>query len=300
MRILCAAIAALALTTSASAQPAQNANVSADALAAQLVSAQAELATSPQAGRDHLLAVLASAESRTDVNVPAYRAAMALGAWALGERQFDVAHRAWAAALSHAVGPSLPALLARNRARTSDAVTLIAEYAHAPSAAARDRAYEALQQAATELHPFALQEGASTEVGPFQTSYAEAIGWRDYGRAAYTPRPTAPMHDVSGAVVCPTTWHGNDDILRSLTLAYAGPPGFAVFRILTDSSGAVASTDVAYAQPAQDLPRMLRVFSRLRVERASDAPANCVMPRVVFQPIVMDGGNRPNRLPSPE
>jgi hypothetical protein len=304
MRVLGAVIAVLALTTSASAQNAVN------PLATQLASAQAELATSPQTGRDHLLAALGAAEGRSDVNVTAYRAAMALGAWALNERQFDVAHRAWAAALGHAVGSSPAALLARNRARMGEAVTQIAQYAHAPSAAARDQAYEILRQSATALYPYALQEGASADLAPFQAAYAEAIGWRDYGRAAYTPRPVAPMHDLTGAVVCPATWHGNDDIFSSLYRAFSGPSGIVVFRVLMDGSGTPTTVDVAYSQPEHmntsaaqrpygdhDFDRMMRVLSQLRIERASNAPADCVMPHVLFQSMVLGRATDPTVLP---
>jgi hypothetical protein len=304
MRAFGGAIAALALTTAASAQPASN------PLAAQLVAAEAELTASPHARPDHLIAAVAAAEGHSEVNVTAYRAAMALGAWALSERQFDVAHRAWASALDHAVGSSPAALLARNRARMGEAVTQIAQYAHAPSATARDQAYEILQQSATDLYPYALQEGASADLAPFQAAYAEAIGWRDYGRAAYTPRPVAPMHDLTGAVVCPATWHGNDDIFSSLYRAFSGPPGIVVFRVLTDGSGAPTTVDVAYSQPehmstsaaqrpygAHDFDRMTQVLSRLHVERASNAPADCVMPHVLFQSMVLGRATDPTILP---
>jgi len=305
MRKLGFATLALALANAASAQPAP-----ASPLAAQLVSAQSELATSPQAGRDHLLAALAAAEGHSDVNVTAYQAAMALGAWALGQQQYAVAHTAWAAALSHAVGASPAAVLARNRARMGEAVTQIAQYAHAPSATARDQAYESLQQSAGELYPYALQEGASADVGLFQAAFAEAIGWRDYGRAANTPRPIAPLHDLTGAVVCPATWHGNDDIYTSLYRAYSNGPGIVVFRILTDDSGAPTTVDVAYSQAehmnaaaaqrpfgAHDFDHMTQVLSHLRIERASNAPANCVMPRVLFQSIALGQAADPSVPP---
>ncbi|MBI3440110.1 MAG: hypothetical protein HY054_15910 [Proteobacteria bacterium] len=296
MRALLLAAAAFALVGAASAQPAPN------PLAAQLRAAQAELAASPHARPEHLITAVAAAEGHSEVNVTAYRAAMALGAWALDAQDFDLAHRAWASALAHAVGSSPPAVLARNRARMGEAVTQIAQYAHAPSAAARVQAYESLQQAASELYPYALQEGAAADIAPFQATYAEAIGWRDYGRAADTPRSTAPMHDLAGAIVCPTTWHGNDDIFSSLYRAFSGPPGIVVFRVLTDNSGTPTSVDVAYSQPwhmnasvalqpygPHDFDRMERVLLRLRVEQASGAPANCVMPHVLFQALVLGG-----------
>lgn len=299
MRVLSIAAATLILNSAASAQPSPN------PLAAQLQTAQAELAASPHARPEHLIAAVAAAEGHSEVNVTAFRAAMALGAWALDAGDFDLAHRAWASALAHAVGSSPPAVLARNRARMGEAVTQIAEYAHAPSAAARVQAYQSLQQAASELYPYALQEGAVADIAPFQASYAEAIGWRDYGRAAGTARSLAPMHDLSGAIVCPLTWHGNDDIFGSLYLAFSGSPGIVVFRILTDSSGTPTNVDVAYSQPwhmnasaasqpygAHDFDRMARVLSRLRVEHASGAPANCVMPQVLFQAFVLGGEER--------
>jgi hypothetical protein len=304
MRVLGFTIAFLALVAAASAQPAQN------PLAAQLSAAQAELSTSPHARPDHLIAAVAAAEGHAEVNVTAYRAAMALGDWALTAREFDIAHRAWASALGHAVGSSPAALLARNRARMGEAVTQIIQYAHAPSATARDQAYEILQQSARELYPYALQEGASADVAPFQASYAETIGWRDYGRAAYTPRPIAPMHDLTGAVVCPATWHGDDDIFSSLYRAYSGMPGIVVFRVLTDGSGAPTKVDVAYAQPEHmntsaaqrpfgdhDFDRMMQVLSHLRIERASNAPADCAMPHVLFQSIALGRATDPTTRP---
>jgi hypothetical protein len=110
------------------------------------------------------------------------------------------------------------------------------------------------------------------------------------------------MHDLNGAVACPATWHGNDDIFGSLSRAFSGPRGIVVFRVLTDGSGGPTTVDVAYAQPwhmragaalrpygAHDFDGMAQVLSRLHVERASGAPANCVMPRVLFQAIVIGG-----------
>jgi len=255
MRKLGFATLALALANAASAQPAP-----ASPLAAQLVSAQSELATSPQAGRDHLLAALAAAEGHSDVNVTAYRAAMALGAWALGQQQYAVAHTAWAAALSHAVGASPAAVLARNRARMGEAVTQIAQYAHAPSATARDQAYESLQQSAGELYPYALQEGASADVGLFQAAFAEAIGWRDYGRAANTPRPIAPLHDLTGPVVCPATWHGN----RSTSGRSAPTPRVRPTGCVPGSSTTPAR---CRSRPAR-LSRSVTRYSRSRSQRA--------------------------------
>lgn len=299
MRVLFLAAAAFALTNVASAQPTPN------ALAAQIQAAQAEFATSPHTRPEHLIAAVAAAEGHSEVDVLAFRAAMALGTWALDAQDFDLAHRAWASALAHAVGSSPAAVFARNRARMSEAVTQIAQYARTPSAAARVQAYESLQQAASELYPYALQDGAAADITPFQAAYAETIGWRDYGRAADTPRSTAPMHDLAGASICPTTWHGNDDIFRSLYLAFSGPPGIVVFRILTDDSGTPTSVDVAHSQPRHmsasaalqpygdhDFDRMARVLSRLRVEQASGAPANCVVPHVLFQAIILGGEER--------
>jgi hypothetical protein len=300
MRVLLLAAAAFfALTGAASAQPTPS------PFATQLQAAQTELAASPHTRPDHLIAAVAAAEGHSEVNVTAFRAAVALGAWALDAQDFDLAHRAWASALAHAVGSSPPAVLARNRARMGEAITQIAQYAHAPSAAARVQAYESLQQAASELYPYALQEGAGADIAPFQATYAEAIGWRDYGRAADTPRSIAPIHDLAGASICPMTWHGNDDVFSSLYLAFSGPPGIVVFRVLTDNAGTPTSVDVAYAQPrhmsasavlqpygAHDFDRMARVLSRLRLEQASGAAANCVVPRVLFQAIVLGGEER--------
>jgi hypothetical protein len=157
-----------------------------------------------------------------------------------------------------------------------------------------------------------VQEGASAEVGPFQAAYAEAIGWRDYGQAAYTPRLFAPMHDLSGAVVCQASWHSSEDIYRSLYLAYSGAPGIVVFRVVTNESGAPTTVNVAFSQPEQmrasaaqqpfgahDFDRMAGVLSRLRVERASNAVAGCVMPRILFQSIVLGVQGDHSRPPVP-
>lgn len=282
------AIVLVSLTAPASAQLSRAADAP-DPLLAALTPAPEVLAT--QTGRDALLRALASAEARSDLDEAAYAAGMALGARALELGDFQSAHRAWAAAVSHSGATSTPrAVLRRGRAQTGDAVTTIFQSGNHDSASARDQAYAALQQVATDLYPYALQSGDSAQLTPFQAAYAEAIGWRDLGRAHYTPRPIAPMHDVTGAIVCPTTWHGNNDVLNALALAHRGTANMAVFRILIDENGAATSVDVAYGGSAQDDAREIAILSRLRAERASNAPANCVMPHVLFQSLVFAQG----------
>jgi hypothetical protein len=260
-----------------------------DPLIAALTPAPATLET--PAGRAALLAALTSAQGRSDLDDIAYAAAMSLGAHALSAGDYPMAHRAWDDAAGHSgTTPVARAVLLRSRAHTGDAVTTIFEYGTRDSASARDQAYAELQQVAVDLYPYAILNRDDGQLTPFQEAYAEAIGWRDAGRARYTPQPTAPMHDINGAVVCPVRWHGNNDVLQSLSLAHTNVSALAVFRILTDDSGAPTKVDVAYAQTTENHAREMAVISRLHAQRATDAPANCVMPHVLFQSLIFAYG----------
>ena len=122
---------------------------------------------------------------------------------------------------------------------------------------------------------------------PFQTAYAEALAWRGFGRATYTPRQEIARLTLGGETVCAVRWSGDNDIARTLAAVRDGATGFAVFRLLTDESGRVTQVDAAHAAPAQDLSRSVApVLARLRAVRSSQAVEGCVMPRVHFRAVV--------------
>lgn len=262
-----------------------------DPLAARLAFGQAELAAAPERGAEVLRTSLAQVGSREDLDDRVFRAAAALGSWALTVEQYDLARDAWAQAAAHVRGEAPADVLARERARTAHATAMIAQHAERPMSRARDEAYALLSDAVDALYPYALEQSADGALTPFQGAYAEAIGWREYGRAAYTPRQEIDRRDLAGAPVCAVRWSGNNALLYTLQMAYRGGTGFAVFRIVTDETGRITELDVAHAAPAQDFSRSLSpAISRLRAVRSSRASDGCTMPRVHFQPVSFISG----------
>lgn len=271
-------------------------------LLARLVLGQAELVTAPDAGRDRLLAALAHADSNPAVDERAYPAAAALGSWAFGAGQFDVAQTAWNAAAAHSPDATPVAVLLRERAHTGEAVALIAQHAGNPSAHERDDAYAMLNDVVNALYPYALAERPDHALTPFQAAFAEAKAWRDYGRAAYTATPPEVIpHNLDGQVMCYVRWHGNTPLWDALGLAHnveAG--GVVVFRINIDDAGVATRVDVASQAPTQDFRQNgTPQLSRLRFRRADDSERDCTMPSVVFQTVVLEETStrrfRPNR-----
>lgn len=252
---------------------------------------QSQLAVAPEQGAQTLRMALQQAAERQDVMDRAFRAAAALGAWALAAEQYELAQTAWAQAVAHSPGDAPADILARERARTAQAVAMIAEHADNPRAAARDDAYEMLSESLNALYPFAIEQPDNGNLTPFQVAYAEALGWRGYGRAAYTPRERIETRTVHGQPVCEVRWSGNNAILYTLQMAYRGTTGVAVFRILTDETGDITALDIAYAAPMQDLSNSITpALARLNARRTSDSVNGCMMPRVHFQAVVFSSG----------
>lgn len=276
-----------------------------DPLLTRLVLGQSELTTAPEAGRDRLLAALAHANSTPAIDERAYPAAAALGGWAFGAGQFDVAQTAWSAAAAHSPGTTPVAVLLRERAHTGEAVALIAQHAGNPSAHERDDAFAMLNDVVNALYPYALAERPDHALTPFQAAFAEAMAWRDYGRAAYTatPREVIP-HNLDGQVMCYVRWHGSTSLWDALDLAYSSDlGGVVVFRIDIDDAGVATRVDVASQAPAQDLRQNgTPPLSRVRFRRADDSERDCTMPSVVFQTVVLEDTStrrfRPNRQQS--
>lgn len=262
-----------------------------DPLAARLAFGQAELAAAPERGAEVLRTSLAQVGNREDLDDRVFRAAAALGGWALSVEQYDLARSAWAQAVAHVRGEAPADVLARERARTAQAAAIVAQHAERPMSRARDEAYALLSDAVDALYPYALEQSADGVMTPFQVAYAEAIGWRDFGRAVFTPRHEIERRNLAGAPMCAIRWSGNNALRYTLQMAYRGGVGFAVFRLITDETGRVTQIDVAHAAPEQDFSRSLSpVLARLRAIRSSRATDGCTMPRVHFQPVSFVSG----------
>jgi hypothetical protein len=246
-------------------------------------------ALASQTDRDAMVSALNAAETRHDLDDAVFDAGMALGAKALEAGDYPAAHRGWTAAANHAgADASAETLLRRDRARTGDAVTSLYQGGdHNPSA--HNQAYAQLQLIATELFPYAILPADGAQLTTFQAAYAEAIAWREIATMSYTPRSMAALHDINGAVVCPITWHGNNNLDDTLRLAQNGS-GLAIFRVVIDDGGATTSVVVAYAAPPMDYTRTIAQISRLHAQRATRAPAGCVMPHIVFVPLTISHG----------
>lgn len=261
-----------------------------DPLAARLVFGQAQLAASPEQGAQTLTTALAAAAERPDVDERAFRAAAALGFWAFEKEQFALARTAWTHAVAHIREQTPGDILARERARTALAVAMIAEHGDNPRAAERDQAYAILSDAMEALYPFAIEQADDGALTPFQLAFAEAAGWRGYGRAAYTPREQIVQRNIQGQSVCKTYWSGGRGFDAALQTAFDGSVGVGVFRILLDQDGRITSVDTAFAMPAQEFSSSVTpLLARLRARRASDAEAGCVMPGMTFQTMVFVG-----------
>ncbi len=261
-----------------------------DPLAARLVFGQAQLAAAPQDGAQFLSAALTEASSRTDVDDRAFRAAAALGGWAFEQEQYALARTAWSHAVTHMRGQAPADILARERARTASAVAMIAEHANNPRASERDQAYAILSDAMEALYPFAIEQADDGALTPFQIAFAEAAGWRGYGRAAYTPREQIVQRNIQGQPVCQTYWSGGRGFDAALLASFDGSVGVGVFRILLTEDGRITAVDTAFATPAQEFSsNVTPLLARLRARRASNAEAGCVMPSVTFQTMVFVG-----------
>ena len=261
-----------------------------DPLAARLVFGQAQLAASPEQGAQTLTTALAAAAERTDVDERAFRAAAALGFWAFEHEQFALARTSWTHAVAHVRGQTPGDILARERARTALSVAMIAEHGDNPRAAERDQAYAFLSDAMEALYPFAIEQAANGALTPFQLAFAEAAGWRGYGRAAYTPREQIVQRNIRGQPVWKTYWSGGSGFEAALQTSFDGSVGVGVFRILLDQDGRITSIDTAFAMPAQEFSSSVTpLLARLRARRASDAQAGCVVPSMTFQTMVFVG-----------
>jgi len=273
-----------------------NPTIGLDPLNARLVYGQAQLAASPAQGVATLRTALTDATERRAVDDRAFRAAAALGAWALEQEQYGLARSAWAQAVSHVNGQAPADILARERARTAQAVAIIAEHAESPRAAARDQAYALLTDAMDALYPYAIERADDNALTPFQAAYAEAAGWRSYGRAAYTPMDSISLRDLRGQTLCAVSWSGGSGVGALLAGAFDGSTGVAVFRILTDNTGDISSIDVAFATPPQEFSSsVIPHLERLNAHRASRSARDCVMPQVIFQTIVFYGDSATRR-----
>ncbi len=258
-----------------------------DPLAARLVFGQAKLAASPDEGAQILTTALATSVDRADIDERAFRAAAALGFWAFEQEQFALARTSWTHAVAHVRGQTPGDILARERARTALSVAMIAEHADNPRATERDHAYALLSDAMEALYPFAIEQAADGALTPFQVAFAEASGWRGYGRVAYTPREDITQRNIDGQPVCKTYWSGGSGVQARLRGAFDGSVGVGVFRILMDREGRITSVDTAFATPAQEFSSTVTPnLARLRARRASDAEAGCIMPSVTFQTVV--------------
>ncbi len=194
------------------------------------------------------------------------------------------------AAIGAAGQDELANVLARQRAMMAQAVATIAQHAGRPASAAREEAYALLSDVLDTLYPYALEQSADGALTPFQAAYAEALGWRGAGRAAYTQRQEIARLTLGGETVCATRWSGDNAIARTLAAAYHGRTGVAVFRLLTDEDGQVTRVDVAHAAPVQDFSHSVApVLSRLRAVRSNRAVEGCAMPRVHFQAVIFGG-----------
>lgn len=165
---------------------------------------------------------------------------------------------------------------------------MIGANANNQRAAARDRAYLVLTESLDALYPYAIEQAADGALTPFQGAYAEALGWREYGRPRGTPRQDVTQRDLRSQPVCAIYWSGGQGISALIQGALHAQVGVGVFRMIVNDEGRITSIDTAFASPAQEFSEdVLPYLARLRARRASDAEQGCAMPHVVFHTIII-------------
>ncbi|MBL8550290.1 MAG: hypothetical protein JNJ73_09915 [Hyphomonadaceae bacterium] len=264
-----------------------------DPLLAKLTLGQAELSTS--AGAERLEAALSESANRADLADATYASLMALGEWRVQRERFAEAQASFAAARAAARANSVDPTYAAGRALTREGVAIVRAVSRGQAfadAALNSRrgadlaAHAAFTEAAQSLAPLALRQSAEGGLTLAESTYSEALAWREALRARMRlegDRPP-PLGDQSridrGADAC---------AVRVRPAAFMPPsrqaPGAVVFRLKLNDAGVIVEQRVAAAVPTN----LARAAVEWQVERSPGAASNCRMAGAVFVPVSVEG-----------
>lgn len=275
-----------------------------DPATAALTLGRAEIAAEDSAGAARLLETLADVEGNAALEAEAYTAAIELGAWAIGAKDYATARQAWstAAALAHTTPD--PAI-ARARALTGEGAAIFLassdtslpqppEANGVPSPRDAKIASDALATAQRLLAPAAYTEVASdTGLTARQLAYAEAMAWQSALFAKLENRGVAlPTNPTFGSDVPPFDANAQcrmRSVRESGQLSY--PPevlarfgvGSVVVHFGLDSKGAVTSRTIAAAIPSSALAQAVEAAAaRWRIEQDPTSARNCRIPSSAY------------------
>lgn len=280
-----------------------------DPLLAQVVIARAGIGVggSSRAGQDAataLSALLASPDAQALSDADLYLAAAQLGNWGISNRNFDVAQNAWAIAGAHPAGSPLGESFGLGRARTNEALAIIAAELGQRGTHRIDRddaetAHALLSEAVRILSPLAQVESPGLELTVSQQSFAVARAWL---------LALGAKMQVDGLRVpeAPVEAQGDADGLSEIGPLDLGRPR-CLMRIVPDpvprypelsqvaavvmffrinASGEVVHHQVAARAGAEEFADAIeRVAGRWRAERLPESAANCRMESSVLQSV---------------
>ncbi len=275
-----------------------------DPATAALTLGRAEIAAGDSAGAARLLETLADVEGNAELEADAYTAAIELGAWAIGAKDYATARQAWSTAAGLAHTTPDPEI-ARARALTGEGAAIFlassdtslpqpAETNGVPSPRDAKIASDALATAQRLLAPAAYTDVASDSgLTARQLAYAEAMAWQsalfaklEHRRLALPSNPTfgsdVPPFDVNAQCKMRSVRDSGQLSYPREVLARFGV-GSVVVHFALDSKGAVTSRSIAAAIPSSALAQAVEAAAAgWKIERDSTSARNCRIPSSAY------------------
>lgn len=279
-----------------------------DPLMARLVLGRTELTAEHEAqGRERLERAIPEGRARPDMHTETYAAAVDLGRWFFSRELYVGALDAWTTAgdlAADAQGDTTYALaeahLGAAAARMSRAMDAVMHEQSRPTDTRFNtnafgpfrEADEGLAEAQALLAPYAHTSAPDGGLTLGQRMYANTLAWRTAGRAFLQSRGQRPlpayeqnvMVRADGRPFCPMNLIAEErpNFPPGANTAFA--VGAAVVRFNVNDQGQTTSVDVAAAIPDRWFREALeQVTPQWRVERASDAPSNCIYQPIMYQ-----------------
>jgi hypothetical protein len=153
-----------------------------DPLHASLILGRAELAAGERSGAERLRQAIAAGEAAGVLPVEGHDAAVALGQWALGREDAELAQAAWSAAGRLAEHSGTEPNFNKGRARLFEGAAIFmdgvdAQQGRGVASLAAHAAFHAFGDAVHLFEPYAFPEQPSETLTAAQRYYAEALGW---------------------------------------------------------------------------------------------------------------------------
>lgn len=271
-----------------------------DPILASLVLGRAELTEQrDDAGLERLLGALEQATTHPEIGGDAYEAAVQLAQWSAPREDFgfvpgregdvNTTALAWAYAGRFAAYSSGDHDLALAEALLAEGASRVNAFRRNPSKInERERAAEALTQAAQILAPLAAQR-SGTELTVAQRDYGYVLAWSVWAGAAFSNPRSFPFAfgsdenpNTPGVTYCETRLIAQPEPNYPQHAASIERDGIVVVRVLLDNNGA-SDVRAAAAIPGHWFADAVsEVAPRWRVELADNATSGCEMPSIRY------------------